>query len=293
MLAVFCLALTCRACKICFHTLSNQQEINLLEKKTWSFPKEGLEPIKHEGRSFYSCGNGKNKILFFGDSNIEQYASRIVYLFKKNKNSTKQCVFSTAHGKLPLGNTFYDKDDLHIDFFDNTQMFIKREKFNTIVLGSRWNIYYRNKNFYYLNEEKERIYFNTDKGQDFIFKEIESTMRNWTSQGIKVYLILPMPNGDKCDPKNFFKRNFIGQWFYLPTSMSLQEWKDQSEELVTRLKKAAGNSGAQVIDPTLHLCNENSCITTFQDTFVYADACHLNTDYVRDHVTFLDFLINE
>lgn len=58
----------------------------------WDYPK-GLIAQKINNQRIYSIGNHAKKVLFFGDSNIEQYAPRIKKLIQENQSIKRSAVF--------------------------------------------------------------------------------------------------------------------------------------------------------------------------------------------------------
>jgi hypothetical protein len=63
---------------------------------------------------------------------------------------------------------------------------------------------------------------------------------------------------------------------------------------VIRLKAIAARTGAQLIDPVPALCDRERCpLTTADGLPIFRDSNHLNPNFVRDHVRYLDDIFVE
>jgi peptidoglycan/LPS O-acetylase OafA/YrhL len=270
-------------------------EITKIEKAIgeWGYPPSGLEPFVYKNFTFYKMGSEKESILFFGDSNMEQYAPRIAEVLK-TKNVSKSVIFSTGGGWLPIPYIFSDQHFGYLEFV-NTVLHLTHDKnIKTVVIGAQWQGYLvgQGENGYYFKKNKTRLSLKDQGGVDMAFLELENMIKKLILDGKKVYIILNMPGGEEYDPKSFFSRNLIGKWnLNLPIG-SFNKWNLKAKKVSDKLKEIARNVGAHIIDPTHYLCHENTCQNLLNGDPIYKDGGHLRPSYVKDHIKFLDFLLH-
>ncbi len=86
--------------------LSTAKVVNAINE--WDYPN-GLKLKEIEQRHFYEIGTHPKKVLFFGDSNMEQYAPRIKKLILENTSVKRSAVFLTSGGCPPMPHVYEDK----------------------------------------------------------------------------------------------------------------------------------------------------------------------------------------
>jgi hypothetical protein len=114
----------------------------------WDYPK-GLKLREIEGRHFYEIGTHSKKALFFGDSNMEQYAPRIKKLILENNSVKRSAVFLTSGGCPPMPHIYEDKHPQLKGFAEDAIKYAKDPNVDVIVLGAQWVGYFSSGSPYY------------------------------------------------------------------------------------------------------------------------------------------------
>ncbi len=257
----------------------------------WDYPDKHMLPIKYKEETFYKLGKHKETILFLGDSNIEHYAPRISYLYQKNKNLNKSVVFSTYGGACPILNIGRDKR--HQLFIKNAWDFSLNPEITTIVIGGVWSSYLSgNVSNYYYYDVNYRGPLDKEDNLNKAIKQLEFMINTWIEQKKQVFIVLSIPSGEVYAPRSFFKRNLYGRWKFAMQHASKKDWIPINKKSKNILINIAKLTGAKILDPELHLCNKNICITyDIENIPVYKDGSHLRPGYVKKNLNFLDFII--
>ena len=255
----------------------------------WEYPTSKMHPLTFQGETFYKIGNTKNIVLFFGDSNIEQYAPRIERLIVSNKNK-KSAVFATMGGLCPLPNV--GRSEKEIAFVKNVVEYAYTEEVKEIVISGQWFGYLSGslKNYHCSFEANDGNLARQDS-LNLAINDLENFIARLISQGKKVYIVSSIPSGFAYSPKNFFERDFFGNWKFLPKHAEKKHWDMQNSKANKTLKNIAKITGAIIINPEDFLCNGGICYTYCTDgTPLYKDGGHINSTYARENIIFLDFL---
>lgn len=256
----------------------------------WEYPTKNMKKI--EGL-FYTLGPGPHRILFLGDSNAQQYASRIDKLIASGK-SKKSAIFFAPSGLCPLPNVGRSEED--IDLRNKGMRYAcDHSEIQTVVIAALWGKYFRNEDkvYSYYHSGKKRALTEGD-ALNLAIKDFETFISKLIAQGKKVYFVTSIPCGPSYDPKSFFARTFIGTSFLPLKHAPRTDWDKANAQSTQILNRIAKNTGAILIHPEDFFCNQKSCRTYHTDgTAIYRDATHLRATYVAEYVTFLDFLFLE
>ncbi|KAB8033376.1 acyltransferase family protein [Fluviispira multicolorata] len=260
----------------------------------WDFPTKNLQPRKFLDTDYYESKDYKEKILFLGDSNIEQYAPRIERLLIENKNIEKKSIFFTKKGCMPIKNVMTDKNPRCRSFVNDAYKFSEDPEIKTVVIGASWIGYLKDKTKAYyadgiFNEYLAKSPIATDK----ILHEFQLSIKELVGLKKSVYVILNIPRGEELRPVKMINRSLVGEKFSLnPVNLDKDDIIKSHGSFLKRLKNVAIQAGAQIIDPLDYLCDKDSiCPSIFQNKIIYKDSAHLCASFVRDNVKYLDFLI--
>jgi len=259
----------------------------------WEYPGK-LTPFKFKGFTFYEQKSNREKIVFLGDSNIQQYAPRITRLFEQQGNRLKSAIFATKHSWPPIPNLYADAYPAYKGMMDAILALIQDPNVTDVVIGAQWFGYLTGGSAYHY--EKDGIHYPLEKGSKGLIQacdDLTQMIQEIIQQGKHVYLLSNIPIGSDYDPKNWFsKRNFSGKWEFASKQGSREEWSIYAKEVTALLQTIAKNSGAQLLNPEDFLCDEKKCATTTSvGDPIYMDSLHLRPTYVKDNVTFLDSIL--
>ncbi|WP_029448746.1 acyltransferase family protein [Candidatus Odyssella thessalonicensis] len=255
----------------------------------WDFPN-GLTMEKFNGREIHTLGSQSKRALFFGDSNIQQYAPRIKKLILENPQVKRSATFITYGGCPPLPNVYDDKRPELEDFVGTAVKYASRPDVDVIVIGGQWMGYLGKKgSYYYRSGNTQHTLEQGNIGLSRACHDFMLMLKTWVDSGKKVYLVLNMPVSFKCDPIHMLERKFFDSISYQPTVLPAQEWHTVAAISYSELIKVAEKAGVTVIDPTLSLCDKEQCqVLTVTGEPIYKDGCHLRPTFVENHVTYLD-----
>lgn len=252
------------------------------------------ETFEYKGFLFSRItGSTPETIAFFGDSRMEQYMPRIVEV-AEGKDSHKTLMLAKYGVRCPIPNVRRKVKgtlDDAAEFVQAVEEYLLLPEITTVVLSASWVGYFNSLEQYYYVEGDAAYPVGSEEGTLRAFKSFENMVGKLVSKGKTVYIILPTPRGLNVD--QYFTRNLLGiKRSDIKTERDKKGWLNYSKKAREGLLAIAEKIGAQIIDPTKHMCNETSCPTTLGNgQFMYKDAGHLSPAYVRDHVTFLDFLL--
>jgi peptidoglycan/LPS O-acetylase OafA/YrhL len=261
----------------------------------WTAPNAHIYEI-------YEKSNPKNhnngKVLYWGDSNMGQYWSRIEKIQNEHPENSKSILFAYQTGCFPV---------LHVSKINEVDCLKWNEKIyklrndaeiDTVVLAANWHALYEAKGVVFndINNQEEQIFYNSVAMNKF-FNQLSSQVKAFKENRKKVYLILNIPVGKEYSPKSLLTRSFING-IKINEKKFVDNPKFMSENLLisSKLKKIADENGAIIIDPTKLLCHNSSCQVMTNEFYpIYLDSTHLNASYVRENASFIDetLLIHE
>jgi hypothetical protein len=271
-------------CRQGFHSHASKDDI-FLAVKDWHFPfqMQKMESAPHV--SIVRKGSGEKITLYLGDSDMQQYGSRIVRLLSEGVHS-RSAIFITGLGCPPIPGvtekSLAGTDELIPEFFRvmNSQAGVDR-----VVISANWVWYLPHPA---ANYEIHGHYFPSSEAMDDAFGSLKNMISQLKAKGVKVYLVLNIPIDKKQDPKNEVCRSFIGITSTKAESLHPKEFNERYGSFLDRLGVVGKEAGAVVIDPRDYLLSEGVFPRVMNGIHLYKDAWHLRDSYVRDHVKFLD-----
>lgn len=256
----------------------------------WSFP-QGLALQSLDGVNYYITNVSSTKVLFFGDSHVEQFSPKIV-------NFHAAAAILSEGGCPPIPGVFEDKHPNCRDHIGNLLKITQRmESLKTIVVGGCWNCYFtglvqraptqKDTYEYYFLDGDKKIYFRAQNGKELALRSLKFFLETLNSK-YTVYLLLDNPNGPGFDPQNILgKRRWIFGSFAQPTSWI--EISKEQIELNEELRAIGNAAGVNVIDQMPYLCRAASCVRVDEDGRpIYKDSNHLRPYYVIENGNYLD-----
>jgi hypothetical protein len=167
-----------------------------------------------------------------------------------------------------------------------------------IVIGANWVGYFlpqdRDPRYDYRIDTKSGATQRLDRpgGSAQALSQLSAMISDLRKAGKLVYLILPSANESRFDPRQMIIRTWGDMSFGIDAPIIPRaELIGAMEPIRSQLQTLSQASGATLIDPMDTLCGEG-CAPLFEDGVpIYKDGDHLNPQYVRDHVKFLDPLL--
>jgi peptidoglycan/LPS O-acetylase OafA/YrhL len=227
--------------------------------------------------------NENNRILFYGDSHLEQYRNTVAKLLK------------TQNAPRALFPPF---TDFPPSFASGS---LNDRTISAVVFSYFWALQYRSGN---VNTAvrccgkglngiiglRRKVY--TAQQMDELDHRWEGIARTWIEAGKQVYFVLDNPFGEELAPQSLVRRSLFHGIQVAIVPFSKQQAIKRDEPVRSRLLQIARNTGAKVIDPFEDLCGENLCPALFVDGMpIYKDYDHLSDNAVINHVHYLDVLV--
>ncbi|WP_161597725.1 acyltransferase family protein [Fluviispira multicolorata] len=262
--------------------------------KDWDYPPKFLHKSFYNGSSLNQNGVYKDKILFMGDSNIEQYAPRIEKILIDNPSIKKSTIFFTGSGCYPIKNVKIRGKLSCQKYLQDVYDYAEDPQVQTVVIGSEWLGYLKEDvKAYYENEHFIGFLRKSPVAVDKMLNEFELSLKRLVDLKKSVYVILNIPRGEVLSPLHMINRSIFNDRFSINIqNVSKVDIINSKNSFLKRLKNVVIEAGAQVIDPLDYLCGKDSiCPSTYENKPIYKDAGHLRASFVREHITYLDFLI--
>ena len=230
-------------------------------------------------------GNGP-QTLFLGDSNMQQYAPRLLNLLKDNQAEERGAILMTENGMLPLGNTVSNQSRDSSLLISSFKKELKtNNKIDRVVISSRWCTYFGKTSSW----KTDGISLATLTGKQKALDELDTLLGTLFKQGKKVFLVLSIPTGSELDPKGIYPRNFLGYKEPKGRTLTKDAFLKKNGELLSEIASIGRQNGAEVIDPIDYLCTNGICITEDERGIpIRFDDGHLRPGYVRERVKYLD-----
>ena len=262
----------------------------------WSYPSGFSEVTILEHDVFIKQGS-QEKVLFFGDSHIEQYAPRILKLIDEQPKRTKTAVFATRGACPPIPNLFRFNNHLCTrDYREKMIEYALSSDVSSVVIGARWEFYLDENNpyqetfshFYLLDSSGSKKYLN--QGGVVAAKAELERLLSKLSQEKDVYLVLDNPDIRNLNPKAYLAAQRFSESNY-PLKRDI-EYTESQAQLHAEMLAMAKRVGVKVIDPVAHFCFASICrVTTTEGSLIYKDANHLRSSYVREYVDYIDVTV--
>lgn len=264
----------------------------------WNFPTANLKSFVFDGKTFYQAGTNTKTVLFFGDSNMEQYWPRIEKLLLENPKHTESVIFATRDGCVPIPHVIEKKFPECDGFVDTVTALSESKNIDKVVIAALWFDYFYGQNAYYYEESHSNAGFIFEsEGSKKSYQALEKMLTDFKQKGKKTYLVLSIPEGKEFDPKYIIKRSLYYGGFKISKSSGIatENLLKKYGSIRQHLKEVGYRSGAIVIDPLDVLCNLKECPAILAESGepIYKDAAHLRPEFVREKILFLDAIIKE
>jgi hypothetical protein len=245
-----------------------------------------MGPEKDEIIQLRFGGDGP-KTLFFGDSNMMQYVSRINLLLQNNRGTQRGGYLYAKFGIPPIPGTERENAGTYFkQFYPVVDEKLKSDdSIDRVVIAGRWNLYFDQDSIWKING----IPMKTEAGRAKAIEALGKSIRDLTARGKHVFLLLNIPTGYILEPENAYGRGFDGVHYLGYKPFSEKEFLKENHPVFDAIAAVGRANGAVIIDPMRALCTNGFCL--FEDEKgipIRYDATHLRPGYVREHVKYLD-----
>jgi peptidoglycan/LPS O-acetylase OafA/YrhL len=245
-------------------------------------------------------GDNREKVLFLGDSEVEQYYPRIDWLLTEDPEGTKSVIYSSRGGCPPFPNVRENQLPQCDGLIEQGIELAKDPNISTIVVAADWAGYFLGTTpdhlpYYYEDASTRGLLGDTMRSaaSKKAFLAFEAMVSQFTKANKKVYIVLPSTTGEMFEPRSMITRTMTDFSFRIriPT-IRTSNVVAQLHPVVARLREIAAHTGALTIDPIAALCNDSVCpVLTAGGEPIHKDDSHLNPAYVVRNVYYLDSVV--
>jgi hypothetical protein len=263
------------------------------------FPGPDLKQLGGDVNPIMGQGKSRQKVLFLGDSQMQQYYPRIDALLANDPAGTKSVIYSTRGGCPPIPHVRENQLPQCDGLIEQGVELAKDPDIDTIVIDADWPAYFLGRDAtplpYYFEDASTNGLLSTmgSAASNKAFLAFESMVSEFTKANKTVYIVLPSPTGEHFPPRRMITRSLTDLSFRIriPT-ISTAALVSQIRPVVARLQQIAADTGAFTVNPIALLCNDSICPLLTPDGLpIYKDANHLNPLYVRWSVHYLDKVV--
>jgi peptidoglycan/LPS O-acetylase OafA/YrhL len=268
-------------------------------RNEWEYPAPP-RPFDDDGKAINLLTSEiPERVLFWGDSAIEQYWPRVDELIKRNRASTLSVAFATGGGCPPVRNVFEAKHPGCQGLADAAIKYAKSTDVQSVAIGALWFGYLsgefarRNRFRYFYGLGRTRAEINRgSRGASLFLHELKAQISELKSAGKHIYLILNTPMASELDPISLYTRRISGMDSHLngvATAAVVARYGD----IAVALRDVANQTGATIIDPMEFLCSAERCASVEQNGQpIYRDISHLRPSFTRYRIEYLDPIIS-
>ena len=262
----------------------------------WAYPP-GTTGLRNDSLQINEIrGDETRTILFIGDSHMEQYFPRFVYLSEAANGPTPRSLFVTYGGCPPMLGLSRFKASWHADFqcdefAEKAFALARTPAIKAVVLTGFWETYWDGR--MYITGDPRRVpILNRSAGLNRAFALFEQQVSALIAEHKSVYIILSSAEGAAFDPKSMLPPRLPGfpGWDSVRT-FPVAPYLSRTAAMRNRLIQIAARTGAIVIDPIASMCPALMCPTQSNaGRPIYRDTDHIRATYARDSATFLDVI---
>ncbi len=238
----------------------------------------------------YKVGGGPKRVLFLGDSHVQQYAPRVMELARTLSMEDKSAWFVTQGACPAVPGVFADKNIGCAERRTALLAYALSPEVDSVVIGGCWNCYFVGHGaleYYYHGADNVVHPFQGGDGIERSLASLEATLRE-LARHKKVFLLLDNPGGPEFTPKRLIEGSRLTHMEASVSTPTTPLPADQ-KQLNDRLRAIAQASGAEAIDAMAVLCKDDQCIRTMPDGApAYKDADHLRPRYTREEASYFD-----
>ena len=233
-------------------------------------------------------GSSPERVLFVGDSHMQQYWPRIQKIVHGARAPVYSVRLKTEPGCAPLGGI--ERKAMHCSsFVDEALAQALEPSVKTVVLAASWYGFSIREDYYGLQDATRKPLSPYAEEKRWVFAHWAEALRGLKRQGKRVVLVLSSPRGPSVDPARLIDRRTLF-WIERPAvPVTRTQLHGVVAAVDARILEVARTVGAEVVDPFDWLCGPESCpVMTANGEPIFKDDSHLRASFVRDHVPMLD-----
>jgi peptidoglycan/LPS O-acetylase OafA/YrhL len=256
----------------------------------WEYPFDWNLKKSSGFRSGSVGPDTESQVLFIGDSQAEQYYSR-VKLLEQRRPEVSQTIFLTSGGCPPFPGVERAEPGFACNSFLKYALTqAERSSVDTIVFAAYWEQYFGFVPDTFKPPPMRLVPSNvaptapSASFNDTVIDRFGAMITSLAARQKRIFVILSPPTSLSYDPKHCISRLTGGI-----EASATRPIPARTLPIVERLRAAATRAGAEVIDPIPYLCPGGLCPAPVEGGMpIYKDAKHPRSSYTALHATFID-----
>ncbi|MCH9297008.1 acyltransferase family protein [Pantoea allii] len=251
----------------------------------WEYPK-GLSDTVINGVPVKYI-KGERYTIFYGDSNVEEYSTRVVMLAEKS-GGKRGAIFLTSSGCLPVGSVYLNGYDECKKMPEMLSKLAASGIADRVVISALW---YK----YFAGDPGKNIYIDKDyqagstEGTTRAVSHLGEIFSMLKKNNLPIYLVMEKPTGPQFDPKKLIARSEDGKIEVVTEGVDRKSFEEPFNFARKEMTEMALKHGVHIIKPMDHLCSDTICMPfSSKRKAMYKDDSHLRPSYVRESVTYID-----
>jgi len=215
--------------------------------------------------------NADRKILFWGDSHVQQLYPIVKSLYDSGALQRRGAVFAIANSCMPVEHMNDPRKGFHCDTFSTlVKSRGEMSDIDSVFIGfNTWWSYNRNGICPSVNGKCIPDASSSEIRRLFL-SGLADDIHQFKTRGKNVIICLPFPDYDRSIP-DLEIRNAVFARFGMAGVATDQTLPDLREQIAN----LAQSSGASVFDPRKSLCGGGSCINQINGVSIYIDNNHI------------------
>jgi peptidoglycan/LPS O-acetylase OafA/YrhL len=262
------------------HTLSSLSEA----KSDWDYP--GDDKAHRQGIQ-------EGTVLFFGDSFIQQYFSRVRWLVEHHAGTHRSVRFHTEEGCAPVPGVTRKSIRTCGTFADAGFRLAQQKDIVLVIVGGHWLGMVNRGDYFFEDDPQERVIDFYGREGVQVFAKLTQELAQLKAAGKQVQLVLNPPGGQTADPRNLMETRIFAQPSLVFRSIPMQEHVATTGVINAKMRAVAAQAGIPVLDPAEWMCSSSECaVTEANGVPIFYDSTHLRASYVEKNVrVFDDFVV--
>jgi peptidoglycan/LPS O-acetylase OafA/YrhL len=210
------------------------------------------------------------KIVFWGDSHLEQFRPVLEDLQRKGQLEGREALLSIEAGCFP-DKHLNTRGGFHCDSFAKfAEMRAQLQDVDLVFLGfSTWLARWDNSTC--LSEDGRCLaILSKDALRKRLVSDIADEIRTLRSSGKRVVVCLPFPIYNEKIPDVAISNALFGRFGLIRRPLDVT-----SPSLRDEIRTASIGAGADIFDPRATLCRGSNCLTEIDGVSIYKDESHL------------------
>ncbi|MDI3563931.1 acyltransferase family protein [Bradyrhizobium sp. Arg816] len=278
-----------------FHASLDLEKMNAATLDETYAPTNGMHVFEYDRRGnsiVAQIGQGARKVALAGSSTMLQYGPRLQRLADEGRLAVRAYFVTGPACPLVPGVTARDEFANCAVVANRLSELVQRERVQAVVISPH---YWPRKNAFIEREGKSIPLDGGDEGRRAFYANLEDYVRE-LNRNATVYLVLGAPQSPTAlNPQQMVTRGFTGIRIdpNAQKSVPIADLRSIYDQHDADLRAVAERTGAKLLDPFPDVCGNGETCAPFFGAHEpkFTDGVHLRPVFVREHLHFLDFLL--